>query len=419
MERISIGSRIKNGWNAFMNKDPTPYSGYSTGEISYAYRPDRPRFGRGHEKSIVTAVLNRIAIDTAMYDIKHVRLDETGRYKDDMSSGLNDCFNWEANKDQSAFDFKLDVIISMLDEGCVAIVPVATDVNPTTGSWDVEEFRTARILEWFPDKVRVQIYNDRNGQKVEKILPKAMVAIVQNPLYSIMNEPNSTLQRLIRKLTILDVIDEQSGSGKLDLIIQLPYIIKSEARKAQARERKAEIERQLSGSKYGIAYTDATEKITQLNRSVENQLMGQIEFLTTMLYSQLGITQTILDGSADEQTMLNYYQRTINPIITALLGELSRKFISRTARTQGQAIMAFRDPFKLVPMNNIADMADKFTRNEIMSSNEFRQVIGLKPSDDPKADQLINSNLNHENEGEPYDEEEGYDQNYPDYEEEY
>lgn len=397
MDKISIGGRIRNGWNAFLNKDPTPY--YSDGTSSYSYRPDRPRFSRGMERSIITSVLTRIAIDTAMTDIKHVRMDTNQRYVEDVESGLNYCLTVESNLDQTGFDFKLDLVTSLLDEGCIAVVPTDTDFDPKLCATDIMEMRVGKILEWFPDKVRVKLYNEKNGNKEELILPKAMVAIIQNPLYAIMNEPNSTLQRLVRKLSLLDSVDEESSSGKLDLIIQLPYIVKSEARKKQAEERRKDIERQLTGKKYGIAYTDGTEKITQLNRSVENQLMAQIEYLTNLLFSQLGITQTILDGTADEQTLLNYYQRTINPIITAIISEFYRKFIGKTARTQGQSIQAFRDPFKMVPVNNIADIADKFTRNEILSSNEIRQIIGMKPSDDPKADQLLNSNLNH-NEGE-------------------
>lgn len=397
MDKISIRERFRSGWNAFMNKDPTP--AYSSGMGSYTYRPDRPRFSRGMERSIVTAILTRIAIDVAMTDIKHVRLDTNGRYDSDVDSGLNKCLTVEANLDQTGFDFKLDLVTSLLDEGSVAIVPVDTESNPYDSSFEIETLRVGKILEWYSDRVRVQVYNERKGEKEEVTLPKRFVAVVQNPLYAIMNEPNSTLQRLIRKLVLLDSVDEQSSSGKLDLIIQLPYIVKSEARKKQAEERRRDIERQLTGEKYGIAYTDGTEKITQLNRPVENQLMSQIEYLTNLLFSQLGVTQTILDGTADEQTLLNYYQRTINPIITAIIAEVYRKFIGKTARSQGQSIQAFRDPFKMVPVNNIADIADKFTRNEILSSNEIRQIIGMKPSDDPKADQLLNSNLNH-NEGE-------------------
>lgn len=410
MDKISIRERFRSGWNAFMNKDPT-YN-YDTGINSYAYRPDRPRFSRGMERSIITSILTRIAIDSAMTDIKHVRLDTAGRYDSDVESGLNYCLTTEANLDQTGFDFKLDIVTSLLDEGCIAIVPIDTDDSPYDCAFEIETIRVGKILEWFPDRVRVKVYNERKGEHKEIVVPKRLCAIVQNPLYAIMNEPNSTLQRLIRKLSLLDSVDEQSSSGKLDLIIQLPYIVKSEARRKQAEQRRKDIEEQLTGKKYGIAYTDGTEKITQLNRSVENQLMSQIEYLTNLLFSQLGITQSILDGTADEQTLLNYYQRTINPIITAIVAEMNRKFIGKTAKSQGQAIQTFRDPFKMVPVNNIADIADKFTRNEILSSNEIRQIIGIRPSDDPKADQLLNSNLNH-NEGEEEfaQEEEGY-ENY-------
>lgn len=410
MDKISIRERFRSGWNAFMNKDPT-YS-YDAGINSYAYRPDRPRFSRGMERSIITSILTRIAIDSAMTDIKHVRLDTAGRYDSDVESGLNYCLTTEANLDQTGFDFKLDIVTSLLDEGCIAIVPIDTNDSPYDRSFEIETMRVGKILEWYPDKVRVKVYNERKGEHNEIVVPKRLCAIIQNPLYAIMNEPNSTLQRLIRKLALLDSVDEQSSSGKLDLIIQLPYIVKSEARRKQAEQRRKDIEDQLTGKKYGIAYTDGTEKITQLNRSVENQLMSQIEYLTNLLFSQLGVTQTILDGTADEQTLLNYYQRTINPIITAIVAEMNRKFIGKTAKSQGQAIQTFRDPFKMVPVNNIADIADKFTRNEILSSNEIRQIIGIRPSDDPKADQLLNSNLNH-NEGEEEfaQEEEGY-ENY-------
>lgn len=409
MEKISLGDRIRNGWNAFLNRVPK-MNFY--GQQSYASRPDAPRLKRQNSKSMIAPILTRIAIDCAQTELKHVRLDpETKKYSDDIKdSTLHDCFNWEANIDQSGFDFKLDVMLSLLDEGCVAIVPVDTDRDPYDGSFDILSMRTAKVLEWFPKAVRVQLYNERNGNKEELTLPKSQVAIIQNPLYSILNEPNSTLQRLVKKLALLDSVDEKSSSGKLDLIVQLPYLIRGEARKKQAKERRQDIEDQLTNGKYGIAYTDATEKVIQLNRPVENQLMSQVEYLTNLLFSQLGITQSILDGTADEQTLLNYYQRTINPIIEAVVSELNRKFISRTARTQGQAIMAFRDPFKLVPVNNIAEIADKFTRNEILSSNEIRQIIGMKPSDDPKADELINSNLNH-NENELPAGEEAYEQN--------
>lgn len=404
MEKISLGDRIRNGWNAFINRVPK-MNFY--GQQSYASRPDAPRLKRQNSKSMISPILTRIAIDCAQTELKHVRIDsDTKKYSDDIDSTLNDCFNWEANIDQSGSDFKLDIFLSLLDEGCIAIVPVDTDRDPYDGSFNILSMRTAKVLEWFPRSVRVQLYNERNGNKEELTLPKSQVAIIQNPLYSILNEPNSTLQRLVRKLALLDSVDEKSSSGKLDLIVQLPYLIRGEARKKQAKERRQDIEDQLTNGKYGIAYTDATEKIIQLNRPVENQLMSQVEYLTNLLFSQLGITQSILDGTADEQTLLNYYQRTINPIIEAVTAELNRKFISKTARTQGQAIMAFRDPFKLVPVNNIAEIADKFTRNEILSSNEIRQIIGMKPSDDPKADELINSNLNHNENEMPAGEEE-------------
>lgn len=389
---MTFGDRLRHAWNAFTNKDPTyGFRGYGS---SHTYRPDRPRFTRGNERSIVNAVYNRVAMDVSAIRINHVRLDEDERYLETIKSGLNECLTLEANIDQTGRAMIQDAVMSMFDEGVVAIVPVDTTMNPiATGSYDVNSMRVAKILEWFPDRVRLQIYNDKKGEKEEVILPKKMVAIIENPLYSIMNEPSSTMQRLIRKLNLLDVIDEQSGSGKLDLIIQLPYVIKTKARREQAEERRKQIEEQLAGSKYGIAYTDGTERITQLNRPVENNLLKQIEYLTEMLYSQLGITKTILDGTADEQTMLNYNNRTIEPIISAITEEMKRKFLTKTARSQGQSIMFFRDPFRLVPISQIAEIADKFTRNEIMSKNEFRQVIGMKPSDDPKADQLINSNI--------------------------
>jgi hypothetical protein len=354
------------------------------------------RFTRGNERSIVTAVYNRIALDVAAINIQHCRLDENGRFISTVDSKLNNCLNLEANIDQTGKSFIQDVVMSMLDEGCVAIVPIDTTFNPeVTGSYDILTMRTGKILEWRPNTVMVRVYNDRTGNKEELILPKSTIGIIENPLFAVINEPNSTMQRLIRKLNLLDVIDEQSGSGKLDLIIQLPYVIKTEARRQQAEKRRKDIEMQLAGSKYGIAYTDGTERITQLNRSVDNNLMKQIEYLTSMLYSQLGITQSILDGTADEKTMLNYYDRTIAPIMTAIVDEMKRKFLTKTARAQSQSISFFRDPFKLVPVNDIAEIADKFTRNEIMTSNEIRQIVGMKPSDDPKADELINSNLNH------------------------
>lgn len=390
---LTIGSRIKHAWNAFLNnKDPTYNYGSGTG---YYYRPDRPRLTRGNERSIVTSVYNRIALDTAAIRINHCITDKNGRFSEIKESRLNTCFNLEANIDQTGRAFIQDVVLSMLDEGCVAIVPVDTTFNPkVTGSYDIESMRTGKILQWYPDKVKVRVYNDCTGNKEDIVLPKSAVGIIENPLYAVMNEPNSTMQRLIRKLSLLDVTDEQTASGKLDLIIQLPYVIKTEARRREAEKRRTEIEQQLAGSKYGIAYADGTEKIVQLNRSLENNLMKQIEYLTTMLFSQLGITQSILDGTADEQTMLNYYSRTIEPIISAIVDEVKRKFLTKTARSQNQTILFFRDPFKLVPVNNIAEIADKFTRNEIMTSNEIRQIVGMKPSDDPKADQLVNSNLN-------------------------
>ena len=394
MEEMSFGSRLKHAWNAFTNRDPTS-KGIGPG-VGYSYRPDRPRFTRGNEKSLTTSVYNRIALDVAAIGIKHCKLDKNNRYIEDVNSGLNNCLNLEANIDQTGRSFIQDVVMSMLDEGCVAIVPVDTTFNPNnTNSYDIQTMRTAKIIEWKPTSVKVRIYNDRTGEKEELWVPKKTVAIIENPLYAVVNEPNSTMQRLVRKLNLLDIIDEQSGSGKLDLIIQLPYVIKTEARRAQAEQRRKDIEEQLSGSKYGIAFTDGTEHVTQLNRSLDNNLMKQIEYLTSMLYSQLGITQTILDGTADEKTMLNYYKRSIEPIVSAIVDELKRKFLTKTARSQGQSIVAFRDPFKLVPVNNIAEIADKFTRNEILTSNEIRQIIGMKPSDDPKADMLLNSNLNH------------------------
>ena len=390
---MSFWDRLKHGWNAFQNnRDPT--INYGSGAVSYTYRPDRPRLSRGNERSIVTAIFNRIALDVAAITMYHARLDEEGRFTEVMKTGLNECLNVEANIDQSGRAFKQDAVISMMDEGVIAIVPVDTTSEPiNSNAYDVLSLRTGKILEWRPAHVKVRVYNERIGEKKDIVLPKKMVGIVENPLFAVCNEPNSTLQRLIRKLNILDAIDEQSGSGKLDLIIQLPYVIKTDARRDQAEQRRKDIEAQLSGSKYGIAYTDGTERITQLNRPVENNLMKQIEFLTNMLYSQLGITQGVLDGTADEQTMLNYYSRTIEPIISAITDEMIRKFLSKTARAQGQSIVFFRDPFKLVPAKELAEIADKFTRNEIMSKNEFRQIIGRKPSKDPKADQLINSNI--------------------------
>ena len=393
-------NRLKHGWNAFVNnRDPT-YT-VDLGQ-SYSRRPDMPRFSRGNERSIVTAVYNRIALDVSAINFRHCKLDKNERFLSTVNSGLNSCLNVEANLDQTGRAFIQDVVMSMLDEGKVAIVPVDTTLDPKqSGAYDINSMRTAKILEWYPAHVKVYVYNERTAKKEELILPKRMVSIIENPLYAVINEPNSTMQRLIRKLNLLDYIDEQSGSGKLDLIIQLPYLIKTEQRRQQAEQRRKEIEAQLSGSKYGIAYTDGTEKVTQLNRSVENNLMKQIEYLTSMLYSQLGITQTILDGTADDKTMLNYYSRTIEPIVSAIVDEMKRKFLTKTARSQMQTIMFFRDPFKLVPINDIAEIADKFTRNEILTSNEIRQIVGFKPSDDPKADELINSNINHSEELNP------------------
>ncbi|MCI9428089.1 MAG: phage portal protein [Eubacterium sp.] len=398
---FSFHSRLKHAWNAFFNKDPTGF--YKNVGMGYSYRPDRIRFSRGNERSIVTSVYNRIALDAAAVDLFHVRLDENNRFLSTIDSGLHNCLTVSANMDQTGRAFLQDVVMSMLDEGCVAIVPVDTTDNPEeTGAYDIETMRTGKILEWYPQHVKVLVYNERTGKKEDVLTEKNMVAIVENPLYAVMNEPNSTMQRLIRKLNLLDAIDEQNGSGKLDLIIQLPYVIKTEARRAQAENRRKDIESQLAGSKYGIAYTDGTEHITQLNRPVENNLMSQIEYLTSMLYGQLGITQGILDGTADEKTMLNYYNRTIEPILSAIADEMKRKFLTKTARSQFQSIEFFRDPFRLVPVADISEIADKFTRNEIMTSNEIRQVIGMKPSDDPKADELRNKNLS-ESAGKPID----------------
>lgn len=387
----SIGSRLKHAWNAFFNKDPTPVK-WDHG-ASYSYRPDRPRLTRGNERSIVTAIYNRIALDVSALIMKHCRLDENERYSEDVDSKFNRCLTVEANLDQTARAFKQDIVMSMLDEGCVAVVPVDTNQDPLKGSYDILTMRTGKILEWRPSTIKVRAYNEKTGEKEDIVVPKCTTAIIENPLYAVINEPNSTMQRLIRKLNLLDAVDEQSSAGKLDLIIQLPYIIKTDARRQQAEARRKDIEMQLSGSKYGIAYTDGTERITQLNRSIDNNLMKQIEYLTSMLYSQLGITQSILDGTADEKTMLNYNNRTVEPIASAIVDEMKRKFLTKTAISQSQTVMYFMDPFKLVPVSNLADIADKFTRNEILSSNEVRQIIGMKPSDDPKADELLNKNI--------------------------
>ena len=389
---MALMDRLKHAWNIFKNKDPTQVN-WNIGP-SYGYRPDRMRYTRGNERSIVTAVYNRIAMDVAAVNLKHIRLDENDRYKETIDSGLNNCLSVEANLDQTGRAFIQDLVASMLDEGCVAAVPTDADDEPEdSGNFKVYTLRTGKILEWYPRHVKVEVYNEQEGQRQQIIIPKSTVPLIENPMYSVMNEPNSIYQRLVRKLTLLDVVDEQTSSGKLDLIIQLPYIIKTEARRAQAEKRRKDIEKQLSEGKYGIAYTDGTERITQLNRPVENNLMKQIEYLTSMFFSQLGITQSILDGTADEKTMLNYYNRTIEPILSAIADEMKRKFLTPTARSQKQTIAYFRDPFKLVPVNDIAEIADKFTRNEIMTSNEIRQVIGMKPSSDPNADVLRNKNL--------------------------
>lgn len=388
---MSFGSRLKHAWNAFTGNVQINYRDLG---MSYSYRADRPRMSRGNERSIVTSVYNRIALDVAALSIQHIRLDENGRFLSVIEDGLNNCLTLEANIDQTSRSFIQDVVISMFDEGSVAIIPVDTTTDPNvSGSYDIQSMRVGQILDWYPQHIRTRVYNEQTGKKEDIVMPKSAVAIIENPLYAVINEPNSTMQRLIRKLNLLDVIDEQSGSGKLDLIIQLPYVIKTEARRQQAENRRKDIESQLSGSKYGIAYTDGTEHITQLNRSVNNNLMSQIEYLTSMLYSQLGITQSILDGTADEKTMLNYNNRTIEPIISAIVDEMKRKFLTKTARSQLQSISFFRDPFKLVPVDQMAEIADKFTRNEIMTSNEIRQVVGMKPSKDPRADELRNKNL--------------------------
>lgn len=393
MPNYTFSDRLKHAWNAFTSRDPTPpiqptvYGGFS-------YRPDKIYYYRGGERSVVASIITRIAIDAAAIDMKHVKQDEEGRYLQDMKSGLNNVLTLEANIDQTSRDFLQDIVQSLLEEGSVCVVPVETSIDPRhNDSYQINTMRVGKIVQWYPQHVRVDLYNDQTGKHQEVTLPKKMVAIVMNPLYAVMNEPNSTLQRLIRKLALLDVVDEQSSSGKLDLIIQLPYVVKSQTRKEQAEERRKQIETQLTGSKYGIAYTDGTERITQLNRPVENNLLKQVEYLTNMLYGQLGITEEVLKGTADEKTMLNYYNRTIEPILSAISLEFKRKFLTKTARSQGQSVEFYRDPFRLVPVNDMAEIADKFTRNEIMTSNEIRQAIGMKPSDDPKADELVNSNL--------------------------
>ena len=386
---MGIRDRLQHAWNAFVYNDNTYVDPQNLGGLS-TFKPDRVHFSRGVERSIVTSVYNRRALDVSSIAIKHVRLDENGRFKEEVDSGLQNCLNVEANIDQTGRAFLQDVVMSMLDEGCVAIVPVDTTIDPAkSGSYEINTMRTGKILEWYPAHVRVRVYNDKRGIHEEIVLPKSAVAIIENPLYAVINEPNSTMQRLIRKLNLLDVVDEQTSSGKLDLIIQLPYVIKTDARRKQAEERRKDIEMQLSGSKYGIAYTDGTERITQLNRPAENNLMKQVEYLTSMLYSQLGLTQSIMDGSADDKTMLNYYNRTVEPILAAITDEIKRKFLTKTARAQKQTVMYFRDPFKLTPVLDLAEIADKFTRNEIMTSNEIRQIVGMKPADDPSADESI------------------------------
>ena len=391
-------ARLKNAWNAFMNKDPTPGSFLNAfpGRNGYHTKPDRIRLTRGNERSIITSIYNRISLDVAAIEIKHVRLDEAGRFKEEINSSFNDCLTLNTNLDQTSRLFIQDVVLSMLDEGCVAIVPIDTDDAPRAtnpGAFDILSMRTGKILEWFPRSVRINVYNERTGKKENIIMPKENVAIIENPFYSVMNSPNSTLQRLIRKLALLDITDENNCSGKLDMIIQLPYIIKTEGRRKQAEQRRADIERQLTGSKYGIAYTDGSERITQLNRPVENNLLSQIESLKTELYAQLGLTLEIMNGTADEKAMLNYTNRTIEPIVSAIVDEMKRKFLTKTSRSQLQSIEFFRDPFRLVPVDNIAEIADKFTRNEIMTSNEIRQIVGMMPSSDPEADVLRNKNL--------------------------
>lgn len=396
---LTVGSRLKHAWNAFLNRAPTTNYQYGIGG-GYGYRPDRFRLTRGNERSIVTSVYNRIALDVAAINIQHVQLDDEGRFLNVIKSGLNDCLSLEANLDQTGRAFIQDVVMSMMDEGVVAIVPIDTTIDPDiSNGFDITSMRVGKVVDWYPQHVKLEVYNEQIGVRQTITMPKRNVAIIENPLYAVINEPNSTMQRLVRKLNLLDAVDEQSSSGKLDLIIQLPYVIKSDARRKQAELRRKDIEEQLSGSKYGIAYIDGTEHVTQLNRSVENNLMKQIEYLTSMLYSQLGITQSILDGTADEKTMLNYYNRTIEPILSAIVDEMKRKFLTKTARTKNKSIKFFRDPFKLVPISEIAEITDKFTRNEVASSNEMRQVIGWKPSDDPKADELRNSNISQSDSG--------------------
>ena len=389
----TFGSRLKHAWNAFFNKDPTELTYREVG-VGYSSPPDRIRFTRGNERSIITAVLNRIAMDVASVTIMHVRLDKSGRYSEPIESGLNRCLTLSANTDQIGRAFIQDAAASMLDEGCVALVPIDTSSNPFKGTFDIETMRTGQITEWFPDYVKIRVYNDRVGVKQDIMMPKTSVAIVENPFYAVMNEGSSTMQRLIRTLNALDSVNGETSAGKLDLIIQLPYVVKSEQRRAEAKRRVKEVEDQLTNSRYGVAYTDGTEKVIQLNRAVENNLIKQVEYLTNVLYSHLGMTQSILDGTADEKTMTNYYNRSIEPIVSAFADEMKRKFLTKTARSQGQSIEFYRDPFKLIPVTEVANIADKFTRNEILSSNEVRQIVGMKPVDDARADELRNKNLN-------------------------
>lgn len=394
----TLRKRIKNAWNVFTSRDPTEQPVFHDYGISYGYRPDRIRLTRGNERSIVNAVYNRIAIDVASIDVKHVKTDENDVFIEEINSFLNDVLQTEANIDQTGRNLMIDAVISLLDEGVIAIVPVDIDEDEETDSFDVLSLRVAKIIQWYPEHVKVRVYNEKTGYKQEIVINKRSVCVVENPFYSVMNEPNSTLQRLIRKLNLLDAIDEQTGSGKLDIIIQLPYVIKTEARKKQAEDRRKDIEAQLAGSKYGIAYTDGTERITQLNRPAENNLLTQIEYLTSMLYSQLGITEEVLNGTADEKTMLNYYNRTIEPIMSAIVDEMKRKLLTWNARKEGQSIKFFRNPFKLVPVTEMAEIADKFGRNEILTPNEIRGIVGFKPSDDPQANELRNRNISQSNE---------------------
>lgn len=401
MERPSVFSRMRKAWNVFTGRESvrnSPYRGMSS-----SYRPDRWRLSRGNERSIVTSVYNQISIDCAKVRIKHVQLDKKGRYEKDKDSGLNECLTLSANIDQTGRAFRQDIYLSLLDEGCIAIIPVDTSTNPDDpdGTVDILSMRTGRIIEWYPRDVKVDVYNDRTGKHEQVVVPKSTVAIVESPLYAVVNEPNSVLQRLIRKLNILDAIDEQSGSGKLDIIIQLPYTIKSPLKQQQAEDRRQKIEDQLLNSKYGIAYADASEHITQLNRPVENNLMKQIEYLTSMLYSQLGLSQAILDGSANEDMMTNYYNRTIEPLVSAVVDEMKRKFLTKTARSKGQSIESYRDPLKSISASKLVEMGDPLTRNAIMSSNEIRSELGLPPSNEPIADELSNKNLNKPADGQP------------------